>query len=326
MNTDVLRTHSPAERAAAVQRAVTLLREHEPVALPTETVYGLAADALEASAVAKIFAAKERPRFDPLIVHLPTPEWLPTIAEIGSEKLVENLASRFWPGPLTLVLRSRGRVPDIVTAGLTTVAVRMSAHELFGEIVRAFERPLAAPSANRFGRISATRAADVYEELGGRIPLIIDGGPTQHGVESTIISIKAGKIEILRRGPVSEEQLREFAAVVYPERGERPVAPGQLRSHYAPATRLQIVNDAENFSLPANLRAGLLAWKTTQASQFCEIRRLTNQGDLIEAATNLFRLLRELDRAGLDLIVAEAVPEEGIGCAMMERLRRAAAR
>ena len=537
---------------AAIDRAVTLLRDGEVVALPTETVYGLAADALNALAVAKIFEAKERPRFDPLIVHLPDRDWMERIADLETQdrQLISELADAFWPGPLTIVLPKREVVPDIVTAGLNTVAIRISAHPVFAEIIRAFGAPLAAPSANRFGRISPTAAAHVLEELNGRIPLIVDGGPAKHGLESTIIALRESEIEILRRGPITEEQLRgmgfqpmshrqdadatdaargigfqpmdpfedlsirqgsylphwtqsgatyavtfrlidslskqvladwEFErrdivrtaqrqkrelskaereqldrlysekienyldaghgecwlrderiarvvrealshfegeryevsawcimpnhvhVIVRPKGGytlpqilhtwksftakeanrllnrqgpfwqpesydhlirdeedfrnqiryalenpdktglkaprgmgfqpmshrqdadaTRVSAPGQLPSHYAPKTPLRLIDDARSFSPDENLRTALLAWRTTKHDvRFVAIRHLSNTQNLTEAAANLFRFLRELDSAGLDLIVAEKLPEEGLGAAINDRLRRA---
>src|SRR5712671_5710068 len=203
MQTRVLTTELGAGRGAAVAEAVACLRAGEPVALPTETVYGLAADALRPDAVMTIFEAKERPLFDPLIVHLPTIEWLARLAAIPDESrdLVETLIAKFWPGPLTLVLPRREIVPDLVTAGLETVAVRMSAHPVFRAIIQEFDRPLAAPSANRFGRISPTAAAHVQSELGGRIPLIVEGGATEYGVESTIIKVEGSAMFLLRAGP-----------------------------------------------------------------------------------------------------------------------------
>ena len=210
MQTDLLRTPSAAEKNKAVRHAVELLRQGEIVALPTETVYGLAADALNAIAVAKIFEAKERPRFDPLIVHLPNREWLRRVVAVpvNDRELIFRLADKFWPGPFTMVLPKLEIIPDIVTAGLDTVAVRLSAHPVFAQLACAFDKPLAAPSANRFGRISPTTAQHVFDELDGRIPLILDAGPTEHGIESTIVTVRDGVIEILRRGPITEEQLR----------------------------------------------------------------------------------------------------------------------
>lgn len=311
----------------ATTRAVELLKAGETVALPTETVYGLAADALNPIAVAKIFEAKKRPRFDPLIVHLPNRDWLKKIADVPpqTQRFIERLISRFWPGPFTIVLPKRKIVPDIVTAGLNTVAVRMSAHPVFAEIIRAFDKPLAAPSANRFGRISPTTAQHVCDELDGRIPLIVDAGPTPHGLESTIVSVGVRKIDILRQGPITAEQLSPFAKIeiVAPER--KISVPGQLPSHYAPKTPLRLIDNADSFSPEKNQRVGLLAWNALlKEEKFAAIRNLSERQDFREAATNLFRYLRELDILDLDLIVAERVPSQGLGAAIMDRLERAA--
>src|SRR5438105_2715177 len=211
MRIEVCSHSEPDEQQNAVSRAVELLRKGEIVALPTETVYGLAADALNPIAVAKIFEAKGRPRFDPLIVHLPDGDWLEKVADlpIQDRQLVLKLAEKFWPGPFTMVLPKRESVPEIVTAGLDTVAIRISAHPVFSEIAREFGKPIAAPSANRFGRISPTTAKHVLDELDGLIPFIFDAGPAMHGIESTIVAVRDGKIDILRRGPITSEQLSE---------------------------------------------------------------------------------------------------------------------
>ncbi|CAN5435400.1 L-threonylcarbamoyladenylate synthase [soil metagenome] len=326
MNTHIAATASRNERRQAVTRAVNLLRAGEVVALPTETVYGLAGDALSAEAVVKIFETKKRPRFDPLIVHLPDRSWLEKVAVIAEEErpLIERLIARFWPGPLTIVLPRRELVPPIVTAGLETIAVRMSAHPLFVEVVSSFGRPLAAPSANRFGRISPTSAPHVMEELSGRIPLIVDGGATEHGIESTVIALRRGGIEVLRAGPITQEELMEFAEVQRAT-SDRTEAPGHLPSHYRPQTPLVIAEDILKIALPAGKRYGALLWSDAPIAEgFVESRRLSTTGNLREAAANLFRQLRELDHAGLDCIVAEELPEEGLGAAIMERLGRAA--
>ncbi len=329
-----MKTLISTDRTAAVE----LLRSGEIVALPTETVYGLAADALNPLAVAKIFEAKERPRFDPLIVHLPDPQWLEKIADIpvANRELIIDLATRFWPGPLTMVLPKRNIVPEIVTAGLDTVAVRISANPVFAAIVQELDEPLAAPSANRFGRISPTSAQHALEELEGRMPLIIDGGPTEHGIESTIVAIRDAKIEILRRGPVTAEKLRSLGFQLTETIGTDTDAmsiraPGQLPSHYAPSTPLRLVEDAKTCSFDKGQRIGLLAWTTSGDSpanvkQFVAVQNLSERHDLREAAANLFRYLRELDALGLDFIVAERVPSRGLGAAIMDRLTRAAQR
>jgi L-threonylcarbamoyladenylate synthase len=310
---------------AALGRAVELLRDGEVVALPTETVYGLAADALSENAVLKIFQAKSRPRFDPLIVHLPDSDRLGEVAIIPSSARAQfdRLRKQFWPGPLTFVFPKQTGISDVVTAGLETVAVRISSHPVFQKTIAAFGRPLAAPSANRFGRISPTAAAHVLEELDGLIPLIVDGGATAHGLESTIVALRNERIEVLRRGPITEGQLAEFGRVVVLDRAQQPEAPGQLPSHYAPRTRLLRVEDASAYDVDGHTRCGLLSWKTGKDPRFVELRMLSERQDLAEAATNLFRYLRELDSCRLDLIVAEKVPDNGLGAAINDRLSRA---
>lgn len=324
MRTGILPARDAGEIGLAVERAVGALAEGEVVALPTETVYGLGADALNPNAVTKIFEAKERPRFDPLIVHLPGEKWLERLAcwDEPSQALLEKLIGHFWPGPLTLVLPRRDVVPDLVAAGLPTVALRMSAHPVFSEILRTLDRPVAAPSANRFGRISPTTAEHVREELDGRIPLIVDAGATIHGIESTIVALADGRMKILRRGPIALEELRAFGEVEVAKLDAPLQAPGQLPTHYAPRTPVRLFGQ---FVRGKEERVGLLGWRGSITSRFEEVRTLSPSGDLREAAANLFRMLRELDHANLDLIVAEELPEEGLGAAIMDRLRRAAA-
>ena len=315
-----MKTEISTDRNAAVE----LLRKGEIAALPTETVYGLAADALNPIAVAKIFEAKGRPLFDPLIVHLPDQTWLEKIVDLRSEdrQLISKLTDKFWPGPLTIVLPRKTIVPEIVTAGLNTVAVRISAHPVFAEIIRAFGAPLAAPSANRFGRISPTIAQHVFDELSGCVPLIVDAGPTQHGIESTIVAVRGGKIDILRRGPITSEQLSEFGKVEIATGRDKISAPGQLPSHYAPKTPLRLVEDLKSFE--SNKRCAFLVWNPIEKDErFVAIRNLSERQDLREAAANLFRYLRELDELDIDLIVAERVPDQGLGAAILDRLQRA---
>jgi len=221
-------------------------------------------------------------------------------------------------------LPKREIVPEIVTAGLKTIAVRISAHPVFAEIIRAFGKPLAAPSANRFGRISPTMAKHVLQELDGHISLIIDAGLTTHGIESTIAAVYDGKIDILRRGPVTSEQLSVFGKVDIATEREKISAPGQLPSHYAPKTPLRMVDDLKSFAPETNERCALLAWNPVKSDErFVAIRTLSEKQDLREAAANLFRFLRELDELDLDLIVAERVPAQGLGAAILDRLHRA---
>jgi L-threonylcarbamoyladenylate synthase len=299
-----------------IAEAVALLARGLPVALPTETVYGLAADALSPGACARIFEAKDRPLSDPLIVHIPSVDWLSRIAV--PSPLALALAERFWPGPLTLVLARQAVVPDIVTAGQDTVAIRMSAHPVFQEVVQTFAKPLAAPSANRFGRISPTCAPHVASELDGRIEMILDGGPCTHGIESTIVHVLPDRLQILRPGPITEDDLRAFAPVFHGPSGI--ASPGGLKSHYAPRTKL-VIEQAPKARGPMN---GLLSWSHT-GEDFLHTEFLSRTGDLREAAANLYGAMRRLDEAGLDLIIAEQLPESGIGAAIMERLRKASA-
>lgn len=312
----------------ALESAVELLSSGSVVALPTETVYGLAGDALNAEAAARIFEAKQRPFFDPLICHLPTAGWLERMAEIpsGVRGLVDQLVARFWPGPLTLVLPRKPGVPDLVTAGLSTVAVRQSAHPVFARVVERLGRPLAAPSANRFGRISPTCAGHVLAELSGKIPLILDGGPTLHGVESSIVAVeREGRgMRLLRSGPVTREQLEVFGRVemVCHTVLEHPEAPGQLKIHYAPRTPLVLMGREIRTVGSFAQKRGLLAWQNALPG-FAVVEVLSEAGDLREAAANLFSKLRNLDEAGLDCIVAERVPEHGLGLAINDRLRKA---
>lgn len=342
METRILPTDEPAQLNAAAGEAVRLLAAGEVVALPTETVYGLAADALNASAVAKIFEAKERPSFDPLIVHLPHKKDLDTVADVPASiaAVVRRLAERFWPGPLTLLLPKKDCIPDIVTAGLPTVAVRASANYVFNRVARNLERPLAAPSANRFGSISPTSAAAVMAELGGRIPLILDDGGSAHGLESTIIKIEPGspkpRFIIMRPGPITQDDLKEFGVVVLlknlkPE--DRPESPGLLASHYAPRTPLRLLESPDDFVPEAGKTYALLSYRGDPDDGYADLAEWKGvhvlspgKGKLIEAGVRLFYALRELDKLGVDEIIAEPVSPQGIGLAIMDRLRRAAGR
>jgi L-threonylcarbamoyladenylate synthase len=347
MTTRILETSEPDEFNTAVNEAVELLRAGEVVALPTETVYGLAADALNADAVAKIFAAKERPAFDPLIIHLPHRKNLSEVADVPAEiaEQVKAITTKFWPGALTLVLPKAAAVPDAVTSGLPTVAVRVSGDPVFMRVCRLLERPLAAPSANRFGRISPTSAGAVLAELDGRIPLILNGGASGHGIESTIIKVEPGLqgkalLTVLRPGPITLDDLKDYGIVkIGYKRGKKnetktaePTleAPGMLDSHYAPATPLRLLSSPEEFQPEEGKRYALLSYRGESDDGYLDLAEwegmhiLTpGKGKLIEAATRLYYALRELDKLGVDEIIAEPVAEQGIGAAIMDRLRRA---
>jgi L-threonylcarbamoyladenylate synthase len=292
---------------AAIAEAARLIGAGLAVAVPTETVYGLAADATDGEAVARIFEAKGRPRFNPLIVHVRDLAQAETVARF--EDAARRLAGRFWPGPLTLVLplREDAGIASLVTAGLPTVAVRAPAHPAMRDLLAACGRPLAAPSANASGRISPTRAEHVLAGLGGRIPLIIDGGATAHGLESTIVAVDEGGLRLLRPGPV--DLGLEIA-------GGGPVeAPGQLESHYAPSKPLRL--DATE----AGPDEWLIGFGAVPGDA-----SLSPAGDLIEAAARLFDLLHEAEAQDRARIAVAPIPDEGIGAAINDRLRRAAAR
>ncbi len=337
----------------AISKAVRLLDEGEVVALPTETVYGLGANALDPVAVAKIFAVKERPSFDPLIIHLATREQIHEYCDISPElnEIVQKLIQEFWPGPLTMVLPKKDIIPDIVTSGLATVAVRMSADPIMQEICKAFGKPIAAPSANRFGRISPTSAGAVLKELDGKIPLIVDGGACNAGLESTIIRVEVGELKpqlhLLRAGPVVKEDLQKFGKVIRPKKlteraknallekmeqegGNTIEAPGMLDSHYAPSTPLYIFDKPEDFVPEEGKSYALLSYRGQAKDGYMElhdwdvVEELSpGKGKLGEASVRLFHMLRILDESGVDAIIAEQVAETGLGVAINDRLRRA---
>lgn len=339
MPTPILPTDLPPLLHTAVEEVVRLLRAGEVVALPTETVYGLAADALNPTAVAKIFEAKGRPSYDPLIVHIADKKQLDTVADVPEaiQKTVIQLIERFWPGPLTLVLPKKSCVPDSVTAGMPTVAVRVSSNPIFKRIIQGLEKPIAAPSANRFGAISPTSASAVFAELDGRIPLIVDGGACMHGLESTIIKIEPGTpkamITVLRPGPITVEDLKLYGKVQVLSRSvidEATEAPGQLASHYAPRTPLRLLSKPSDFTPVEGKRYALMSYRGEEKdgyldlAEFEEIMVLSpGNGKLPEAAVRFFYILRTLDQLGVDEIIAEPMFEHGMGIAMMDKLRRA---
>jgi L-threonylcarbamoyladenylate synthase len=315
-----------ADIARSVATAVAVLKSKNLVALPTETVYGLAGDALEPEALAKIFEAKERPYFDPLIIHLASKDWLDQLTRSSQESrsLVGTLVRRFWPGPLTILFHKTELVPDLATAGLEHVAIRMPSHPVFLEILRAFGKPLAAPSANRFGRVSPTRSEHVLEELEGRIPLILDAGPTAVGLESTIVRVEANRISILRQGPVTEEILAEIAPTEELPASQKIVVPGQAASHYAPSKLVHLFDPLA--VTPQSEDAALICWGPIHhTANFSVVRSLSETRDLRIAAQRLFGLLREMDQLNVQRIFIEPVPEFGLGKAIMNRVRRAAA-
>ena len=317
----------PASDPQSIRLAAEIIRAGGLVAFPTETVYGLGADALNPEAVARVFEVKQRPSFDPLIVHIAT--------RVSLDRLVETISFSdhrlmdvFWPGPLTLVLPRRENVPDIVTAGLPTIAIRMPAHPVARALIREAGVPIAAPSANTFGYVSPTCARHVLDGLGDRVDLILDGGPCPIGVESTIVSMVGAWPELLRPGSITLAEIREVIgpigqAVI----NQTVVVPGQLPRHYATRTPVTIL--AAQGARPVvhgHERAGLLAMLTPGHvdERFCAIEVLSASGDLREVARNLFAALRRLDALSLDRLFAEPCDEQGLGLAVMDRLRRCA--
>ncbi len=308
----------------AIHRAAEIIKKGGIVAFPTETVYGLGADAFKALAVARIFEVKGRPYFDPLIVHVASPDDVAKLVkEIPSN--AEKLTERFWPGPLTVVLLKGKNIPDIVTAGLPTVAVRMPNHPIALSVIKESGCPIAAPSANPFGYLSPTTAEHVREQLGDQVDLILDGGPCPVGVESTIVSFLEGKSKLLRPGGVPLEEIESIIGRVEVSPTEdKPSAPGMLPRHYAPRTPIVLDWNEKNIEFHKNKNVGLLAFREKEKHlKFSHVEVLSKKGDMREAAANLFTAIRRLDALNLDLIVAEPIPEIGLGRAIMDRLRRA---
>lgn len=307
-----------------IVNAAALIRAGKTVAFPTETVYGLGADAFNALAVARIFEIKGRPSFDPLIVHLADIGHFERVAS-SVPPLARKLAEKFWPGPLTLVLPKTAAVPDIVTSGLNTVGVRVPDHALARALIEAAGTPVAAPSANLFGRISPTTAQHVRDQLGASVDLILDGGPCRVGVESTIVSFAETRPIVLRLGGVTVEDIE--AAIgrvdVFAGSSERPEAPGNLPLHYAPRTPLTLVGAD---TPAAGEKVGYLAFQFAPKEKCGAVEILSARGDLKEAAANLYGAMRRLDALELDAIWAESAPESGLGRAINDRLRRAAAK
>jgi L-threonylcarbamoyladenylate synthase len=312
-----------AEIGVNIEKAAQLLTQNELVAIPTETVYGLAGNALNKSAVTKIFQVKDRPEFDPLIVH---------VADLSRAKdfvtdipdQAQQLAEEFWPGPLTLVLKKKKVIPDLVTSGLDTVGIRCPNHALTQQLLRKLDFPLAAPSANPFGYVSPTKPQHVDEQLGNKIQYILDGGPCLVGIESTIVGFEDEMPVVYRLGGLSLEHIENTIGKVklMTHSTSNPKAPGQLKSHYAPVKKVFLGAIEELLlSFPAH-SAGILTFQKDFNSPFQFI--LSPSGNLEEAAQNIFEALRSFDKMPVDVILAERVPNQGLGRAINDRLQRAA--
>ena len=307
-----------------IEKAIHFLNANELVAIPTETVYGLAANALNTSAVAKIFEAKNRPFFNPLILHLASIEQIKNYAFVDEISL--QLAQHFMPGPFTLLLNKKNNVPDLVTAGSPKVAIRIPNHTLTNQLLQQLNFPLAAPSANPFGYVSPVTAAHVLQGLQGKIPYILDGGNCAIGLESTIVEVDNENIILHRTGGLAIEEIENVCnkKVILPQHQTTPQTSGQLKSHYATATPLLQGNVEELIHQFANKKVAIISFNKKyfgidEQHQFI----LSKGGDLNEAAQHLFTTMRELDAMNYDIIVAEIFPNEGLGVAINDRLKRA---
>jgi L-threonylcarbamoyladenylate synthase len=306
--------------------AAKCIREGKLVAIPTETVYGLGADAFNPIAIAKVFEVKKRPSFDPLIVHIANIETLDMLFDAPIDNKVYLLAEAFWPGPLTIVYKKKPEVPDIVSSGLSTVAVRMPSHPIAQDLIRLSGTAIAAPSANLFGHLSPTKAQHVAKQLKG-IDYILDGGKTHFGIESTVIALNQEEATILRPGAISLEDIRKVlpeATLIQTSKESHPDAPGMLKSHYSPRKPLYII-DTEKPSLPENSGLLLVSERNLCNQQTKVIRYLSKDGNLLEVAANLFAALHEMEENDeVKTIFIQSVEETGIGTAIMDRIRKAA--
>ena len=319
-----------------IKQAAEVIHNRGLVAFPTETVYGLGANALDPKAVAGIFEAKKRPLDDPLIVHISDKEDIHKLAvDIPIE--AERLMERFWPGPLTIVLKKTGIVPDLVTTGLETVAIRMPSHPVARKLIEIAGTPIAAPSANLFGRPSPTSAAHVAEDLEGRIDIILDAGSTEIGVESTVVEFINGKAIILRPGGTEVEEIEELVgkAEVYSTQEEMEKSPGKYPQHYSPRAEVRVVENGpsqteEVEALAEDLKTkghtiGIMATQEhMEHYRHLDVKVLGPGDEPKICASRLFHLLREFDQEKVDVIIAEGIDEKGLGLAVMNRLRKAA--
>jgi L-threonylcarbamoyladenylate synthase len=308
--------------------AVELLQAGDVVGLPTETVYGLAADGTNPSAIRKIFAVKGRPVDHPLILHLGDATWLPSYA-VDIPEEAARLAAAFWPGPLTLVLRRSSAVPDEVTGGLATVAVRVPSHPIALQVLRALGRPLAAPSANKFGMVSPTTREHVLRDLGAEVPLVLEGGACEVGIESTILDLSGGAPRMLRPGGITREQIEGVLGRHLAESSEPlPRAPGTLEAHYATRAELQLVDQSAlwNVVQAAVWRGASVGVFSSEAppEALAPSILFSKMSTVHQAAHDLYATLRDLDDAGCTIIFATVPPVDGLGSAIADRLKRAA--
>ncbi|SDG55981.1 L-threonylcarbamoyladenylate synthase [Psychroflexus sediminis] len=309
-----------------IQKAISLLNQEEVVAIPTETVYGLAGNIYSEKAIRKIFDVKQRPLFNPLIVHVHAVDQLGALVSEFPEK-ARLLADAFWPGPLTLILKKKPTVPDLITGGKNSVAVRIPRHPVTLELLRQLDFPLAAPSANPFNRISPTSSSHVEAYFKDRLKLVLEGGECQAGIESTIIGFEDGEPVLYRLGSIAVEEIEEVVGPlsIRNKKEHAPEAPGMLAKHYAPQTKTLLVEDIDSFLQNTDYaRIGVISFSEKIKSLAGErVQVLSPAGDLKEAASNLYSALHKLDSLGLDIIVAQRFPEEGLGKSINDRLERA---
>ncbi len=307
---------------SSIAIAADIINRGGLVAFPTETVYGLGADGLNPIAVASIFEAKGRPMFNPLILHIAEKDDIYKICEVNNP-FAEKLIEKFWPGPLTLVLPKKNIVPDITTSGNTTVAVRMPNHPVALELIKKAGKPLAAPSANAYGRLSPTNAGHVLNQLGNKPDIILDGGDCSIGVESTIIYL-GSSIKLLRHGGTAIEEIEKITGRLQENiHSLKPDAPGQLPYHYAPSVKIKFININEKEAYKSMKTSAVFFSKPNSPELFKSVKVLSPSGNMKEAAANLFKVLHELESEDVDLIVVEPVEETGLGKAVMDRLKRA---
>ena len=307
-----------------IKLAVDLLDSGKLVAFPTETVYGLGADAFNKNAVAMIFEAKERPTFNPLILHVSSLNMLNNIASYTSEK-IKLLADNFWPGPLTLILKKKEIVPYIVTSGLETVAVRMPNNSIARDLINKLGRPIAAPSANSFSKLSPTTAKHVEKHLGDKVDIILDGGNCKVGLESTIIEVSEESQVLLRPGGIPKEDIEKLIGKLSKPKTESmlPNSPGQLNIHYAPNIPITFYSEESIISAQNKKLGGIFFSDVKNVDIFKVTKVLSSKGDLREAASNLFAYLHEMENFDLDIIFVEPIENKGLGIAIMDRLTKA---
>ncbi|MBL7913355.1 MAG: threonylcarbamoyl-AMP synthase [Bacteroidia bacterium] len=315
-----------AETGKNIDLAADLLLKGNLVAIPTETVYGLAANALNEKAVLSIFEAKQRPFFDPLIIHMPSIESIDKYAYLSDHRL-QKLAKAFWPGPLTLLLPKKENIPNLVTSGLPSVAVRIPNHNLTLELLKKINVPLAAPSANPFGYVSPTQPAHANSQLGDKIAYILDGGACEVGLESTIVGVEDDKVCIFRLGGLALEEIEKVVGKteLRINNSSNPTAPGQLKSHYAPKKTLFIGDIKELIKQNMSNKIAILCFgEENFEGKDLIVFNLSKSKNLQEAAINLFKFLRLADESAADVVLCEKVPDTGLGRAINDRLRRAA--